>query len=254
MSRGESTPMDIFRVITLQLNTGSPYASWVQKFYPAAPIWTIGVEFQFYLLFPFFALFLSRYGIKYILLLVFMAIGIRYNMTILSSKNLYTDFYHSIIGRIDQFLIGMLFAVLVSKGYFSWLRNKILALLFSGVAFFLLMYFLPFRSNPSYTYFFFTIEAVLWGSIVISYFLVVIQIPRILDSTFSKLGEISFSIYLLHLPIGMMVSKILDLGVPTSTDELLYQFLLKLMITVFVSFVSFYSIEKPFMSLRVKYT
>lgn len=254
MNRAQSTPMDILRVITLQLNTGSPYASWAQDFYPAAPIWTIGVEFQFYLLFPFFSLFLLKYGIRYLLLLILIMIGIRYNMTILSSKPLYTDFYHSIIGRLDQFLIGMLFACLVNRGYFSWLKNKLFALVFFSATLFLLMYILPFRAKPFYSYYFFTIESVLWGCIVVSYFLVEIKLPRIGDTIFSKLGEISFSIYLLHLPIGFMLSKSLNLPAPGTTYELLPIFLLKLSITVIVSFITFYTIERPFMSMRVKYT
>ncbi|QIM64073.1 acyltransferase family protein [Frederiksenia canicola] len=254
MSRSESTPMDIFRVITLQLNTGSPHASWAQKFYPAAPIWTIGVEFQFYLIFPFLALFLSKYGSRYLALLIVLMISIRYNMEVLSSKPMYTDFYHSIIGRMDQFLVGMLFAVWVNKGYFNWLKNKFIAVFFSLLVFFVLMYALPFRAKVSYTYIHFTVEAILWGVIVVAYFLVDIKIPRLLDLLFSKLGEISFSIYLLHLPIGMMLSKSLSLVPPQNISELCFQFLFKLIVTIIVSFITFYTIEKPFMSLRVKYT
>lgn len=254
LSRAESTPMDILRVITLQLNTGSPHASWAQVFYPAAPIWTIAVEFQFYLLFPFFALFLSKYGIRYLILLVIIMVGIRYNMTVLSSKPLYKDFYHSIIGRLDEFLIGMVFAVLVNRGYFAWLKNKLLALCFASIALFLLMYILPFKSKPSCSYFFFTIEAILWGCIVVSYFLVSIKLPKLFDNFLSRLGEISFSIYLLHLPIGIMLTKSLTLPIPNTAYELISQFLLKLFVTVGVSFMTFYAIEKPFMSLRVKYT
>ncbi|MCI7352780.1 MAG: acyltransferase [[Actinobacillus] rossii] len=246
--------MDILRIITLQLNTGSSHASWAQAFYPAAPIWTIAVEFQFYLLFPFFALFLSKYGIRYLILLVIIMVGIRYNMTVLSSKPLYKDFYHSIIGRLDEFLIGMVFAVLVNRGYFAWLKHKLLALCFASIALFLLMYILPFRSKPSCSYFFFTIEAILWGCIVVSYFLVSIKLPKLFDNFLSRLGEISFSIYLLHLPIGIMLTKSLTLPIPNAAYELISQFLLKLFVTVGVSFMTFYTIEKPFMSLRVKYT
>lgn len=254
MSRATSTPMDIFRLLTLQLNTGSPYASWAQQFYPAAPIWTIAVEFQFYLLFPFLALFLSRYGVKYLVILALLMIGIRYNMSVLSSKPLYTDFYHSIIGRLDQFLVGMLFAVLVSRGYFSWVKSKLGAFVLGSVAILLLMYVLPYRFKPSHTYFYFTVEAVLWACIVVSYFLVAMNVPKIWDRVFSKLGEISFSMYLLHLPIGIMLTKALGLPHPITTSELLIQFVFKLLVTIGVSFITFYVIERPFMSLRVKYT
>ena len=76
-SRQTSTPMDIFRILTLQLNTGHSYTGWGHEVYPSGPIWTISVEFQFYLLFPFLALFLARYGAKYLLGLVFLMILIK---------------------------------------------------------------------------------------------------------------------------------------------------------------------------------
>lgn len=53
INRQNSDPMDILRLLTLQLNTGNPYTGWGQQFFPSGPIWTIGVEFQFYLLFLF---------------------------------------------------------------------------------------------------------------------------------------------------------------------------------------------------------
>lgn len=52
-------------------------------FYPSGPIWTIAVEFQFYLIFPLLSLFLNRYGIRYFVGLVILMIATRFNIAIL---------------------------------------------------------------------------------------------------------------------------------------------------------------------------
>ena len=256
VNRAASTPMDIFRILTLQLNTGQSYTGWGHDFYPTGPIWTIAVEFQFYLLFPFLALFLCRYGVRYLVILAILMVAIRFNIqTLAGSKSLYWNFYHTIIGRLDQFLIGMIFAVFYHRGYLGFLRSKILAIgvsLFSFVGF---MYLFTFQKNSIfYTSFSFMLEAILWGMVVLSYVIVNINIPKFLDGLLSKLGEVSFSLYILHLPIGAMVNKLLELPVPTTVIESLFYSFLKLMVVILVSFVTFYAIEKPFMSLRVKYT
>ena len=256
VNRAASTPMDIFRILTLQLNTGQSYTGWGHDFYPTGPIWTIAVEFQFYLLFPFLALFLCRYGVRYLVILAILMVAIRFNIqTLAGSKSLYWNFYHTIIGRLDQFLIGMIFAVFYHRGYLGFLRSKILAIgvsLFSFVGF---MYLFTFQKNSIfYTSFSFMLEAILWGMVVLSYVIVNINIPKFLDGLLSKLGEVSFSLYILHLPIGAMVNKLLELPVPTTVIESLFYSFLKFIVVILVSLVTFYAIEKPFMSLRVKYT
>lgn len=67
------------------------------------------------------------------------------------------------------------------------------------------------------------------------------------------MGGISFSIYLLHLPIGMMVIKLFYFQVATTFSHLLLQWLIIILAVFLVSLLSYHVIEKPFMSLRVKY-
>ena len=54
VGRGDSTPLDVLRLLTLQLNTGggAAVAVWgMEAYFPIGPVWTVAVEFQFYLLF-----------------------------------------------------------------------------------------------------------------------------------------------------------------------------------------------------------
>lgn len=255
VNRAESTPMDIFRILTLQLNTGHSYTGWGHEFFPSGPIWTIAVEFQFYLLFPFLALFLSKYGIRYLVALVIFMIALRFNINVLTQKGMYWNFYHSIFGRLDQFVIGMIFAVAYQKGYFALFQKKLTALIVTFISVAFLMFLFTFdKSSAVYTYFSFTLEAIFWGLIAVSYLSVKLPDIKWVDLSLAKLGEISFSIYILHLPIGNMLNKVFSLPVPTTILESFALSLMKGLVTIVVSFFTFYLIEKPFMSLRVKYT
>lgn len=249
-SRQTSTPMDIFRILTLQLNTGHSYTGWGHQFYPSGPIWTIGVEFQFYLLFPFLALFLARFGIKYLLGLILLIVLVKFNLFVLKGDGIYYNLYHSIIGRLDQFLIGMLFAVLYKARFFQRVNgNNVVALC---ILIFSLLVLMGQFGNKNFLSF--TIEAACWGGVVVSYLSMNLFHSVILDKFLAKLGELSFSIYLLHLPIIDMLNKTFSYSSPTTLTELFLAFVWKVPVVIMIAFLTFNVVEKPFMSLRVKYT
>lgn len=249
-SRQTSTPMDILRILTLQLNTGHKFTGWGHEFYPSGPIWTIGVEFQFYLLFPFLALFLARYGIRYLIGLSLLMVLIKYNLFILKGKDVYYNLYHSIIGRLDQFLIGMMFAVLYKSSFFQKIKENKFAILLILVLSLLILIAHFGKKNALI----FSIEAICWGGIIISYLSINIFNSSLLDKILAKLGELSFSIYLLHLPVIDMINRYFNLTSATTLTESLLYFMWKVPIVIMVAFLTFNVIEKPFMSLRVKYT
>ena len=249
-SRQTSTPMDIFRILTLQLNTGHSYTGWGHQFYPSGPIWTIGVEFQFYLLFPFLALFLARFGVKYLLGLILLIVLIKFNLLILKGGGIYYNLYHSIIGRLDQFLIGMLFAVLYKARFFQRINGNNIAAL--CILIFSLLVLMGQFGNKNFLSF--TIEAVCWGGVVVSYLSMNLFHSVILDKFLAKLGELSFSIYLLHLPIIDMLNKFFSCSPPTTLIELFIALAWKVPVVIMIAFLTFNVVEKPFMSLRVKYT
>jgi len=81
-----------------------------------------------------------------------------------------------------------------------------------------------------------------------------ITIDNLLDTILSKLGEISFSLYLIHLPVGMFVNKLLGFVSPNTLSDSLLQSCVRMIPIILISMLMFNLIEKPFMSLRVKYT
>ena len=92
------------------------------------------------------------------------------------------------------------------------------------------------------------------GRVVCSYFLVGIKFNNLLDTILSKLGEIRFSLYLIHLPVGMFVNKLLGFVSPNTLSDSLLQSCVRMIPIILISMLMFNLIEKPFMSLRVKYT
>jgi acyltransferase 3 len=259
INRANSTPLDLLRIITLQLNTGNPTTGWGHEFFPIGPIWTIAVEFQFYLLFPFFMIFLRKFGIRYLLLLLSFILVTRFVVVSLNSQDIYYNLYHSIIGRLDQFVIGILLGVLYIRGYFTKLNN-----IYSFLCIFLALISLTFLmfgnvdvSNKYYSsVFYFSLEGLLWSLVILGYISFNLshnKIINILSKNLAFLGSLSFSIYLLHLPIGIIVTNILSLSEPNSITESIINTSIRLPFIIAVSLLSFYAIEKPFMSLRVKY-
>lgn len=69
--------------------------------------WTVVVETQLYLLFPFLLVFFQKMGIRYLVGLVVMALAIRRGIWFI--RGTVQDLaYSTIFGRIDQFLRGMI--------------------------------------------------------------------------------------------------------------------------------------------------
>ena len=68
--------------------------------------WTIAVEFQFYLIFPFLLRFVREGGLRYVAGFVVLAIVLR-GLGVVHGSNARDLSYFTIIGRIDQFLIGI---------------------------------------------------------------------------------------------------------------------------------------------------
>lgn len=254
-SRQVSTPMDIFRIITLQLNTGQSFTGWGHDFYPSGPIWTIAVEFQFYLIFPFLSLFLNRYGIRYLVGLVILMIATRFNIAVIKGGDIYYNAYHTIVGRLDQFIIGMILGYYYQKGTFNFLIKWRYQLFFLAITILIFTHLFKFKKTTiMYTSLSFTLEAILWGSITLCY--LHIQLPRIkkLSIIFSYLGMCSFSMYLLHLPIGNMLNDLIGWNPPQDILTSLYQSTIRIIVIVLVSFCTFNLVEKPFMNMRIKYT
>lgn len=250
VTRPTSSPDDIFRLLTLQLNTG-PFND---KVFPVGPIWTIAVEFQFYLIFPFLALFMSQYGYKHLLLLIACAVIIKLGVVTIKGDSQFGNLYNTITGRLDQFLIGMLFGLAYNRidkiKLLAHRSIKCISLLASVLA--ITLYFLADKSLWFKSVIGFTLEGVLWGWFIVSYLKIPFTINRHIDSLLCNLGAISFSMYLLHFPIGEAL-KASGLIYKNGMSFIESTALIILPVVIVISTLTYNAIEKPFLSMKVKY-
>ncbi|MFJ3367858.1 acyltransferase family protein [Pseudomonas sp. NPDC086251] len=220
-------------------------------------LWTIAVEFQFYLIFPFFIAFMSRYGARYVLGVVVLAVAVRV-LLFVRDTTVIDAAYSTLVGRIDQFCIGMLMAIIFKSR--SRLLSSPVALVLSVVGVYL--WFVLFSRithggyygdasayNPIWIISP-TIEALAWAGLALAYLQQRWQMPRILDSVLCYLGGISFSMYAWHFPIVQIFGRFTaDLEV-----SWYWLFLFAVLPTIIaVSSLSYYIIEKPFFGFRTSY-
>ncbi|MDM5136554.1 acyltransferase [Aeromonas salmonicida] len=227
--------------------------------------WTIAVEFQFYLIFPFLALFLHRYGIGYIIKfslfwLIWRVVIVAYfGDTLSSDKYLSNHYYYlTILGRLDQLLIGMVVGYLYIKKR-DVFTHPILLLIASVIVFFGLiwlrdngLWYIPTAYVTSFSY----VEACMWGLFILCYTSCSIQIPTIIDRSLAKLGELSFSEYIFHGLILYSFHK--AVGVISFVDNInlnaVLNFVVVLIVILVFAKMTYGLIEKPFFSFRKKYT
>lgn len=252
ISRATSTPMDILRILTLQLNTGHPTTGWGNQVYPAGQMWTIAVEFQFYLIFPFLSIFMRNDGVKTMLGIILVMLMIKYSMVTFNGPKMYWAFYHTIIGRLDQFIIGMICGYLYLKRQKLSLSQASLVMAFAFVGLTIVLY-LNKLNNPEFITVSLTVEATLWALVIYAYLTANFKINKRADTVLSYLGTLSFSMYLLHRPVYYVIQRN---GLPVDSEPMLHILKVVLIVipaTVIASSITYRFIEKPFLSMRVKY-
>jgi len=252
INRENSTPLDILRVLTLQLNTGNPYTGWGNNIFPSGPIWTIAVEFQFYLIFPFIINIMHKQGTSKIFLFMLCMIIIRSLIVLSSSSNSYDNLYHSITGRLDQFLWGVLFGYYYIKQKGKGFKiPQSLSMIFLGLL--IVSMLMIYRSHSNfYNIFSFNIEALGWSLFLMGYLTLNIKFFGLIDSSLAYLGGLSYSLYLTHLPVGLILSHKLSNHLHFN-NSLFFTILIIFPVCIFISWITFNGIEKPFLMMRKKY-
>ncbi|MFM0031179.1 acyltransferase [Paraburkholderia madseniana] len=221
-------------------------------------IWTIAVEFQFYLIFPFIIGFFARYGTRYLIGLICFAILVR-AMMYLTDGTIQDGAYWTILGRIDQFAIGMIAAVIYGLRR-KWLASPValaLSLFVVWAWFFVFTRWTGgFYGKDTATSIAWVIspaaEALVWGAAALAYLQQKWTMPVLADKTFAYLGGISFSMYMWHYPVILIFYKYFPdwNGSPHWYMDFA---LIALPTIIAISSLSYFIIERPFFALRTIY-
>lgn len=220
--------------------------------------WTIAVEFQFYLIFPFLLILLNKEGPKRLFLLLLAAVLIRsFALTIATSPRDLA--YWTIVGRIDQFLLGMLAAWFVARHPGAARVSARLAPLAAGLVVALLFGFNQaggWAKDAWWKLYWPTVEGLVWMVFIVCYVAAGARLPRWASAPLAGLGRLSYSMYLVHFPIMMWLAGGPFLWRPFESAFLsafVDTWALLLPITLGVSIVTYLAIEKPFLGLRRRY-
>ncbi len=235
-------------------------------------MWTVWVELQFYLIFPFLILFVRRHGTRYLWGVLGLLLVLRLLVFAASGEVRYLA-YETLFGRLDQFVVGMLMGRLwlaqgrhlpPSRGAPAkdlsciWLLPAG-AVLLLGLHLFSLKAGFTDIPNPIWTVWP-LIEAGLWAGLVWVYLLARWPGPTAfkarIDHALAALGAVSFSTYVFHNLV--LAAYNAHWGVVPFTgndrrDAILTGLLCVLPLVMLMANLTYHVIEKPFLSLRRSY-
>jgi len=229
------------------------------KYMVTAAVWTIAVEFSFYLIFPFLARFTLTYGPYFLIKAVFLVVVLKLAAYLSSEKATYM-IYTTIIGRLDQFLIGMLFAQLADIYLPKIIQYRWVAIAAISVWFILELqgyYGGFFGSQPKNVIWIFwpSIEAIGWSCLILTYTRLRINLPQRATELLETGANISFSFYLWHLIVIFLFQKLLNAphwGMQTFLNVTLAS-IATFIVSWIIAQISYSTIEAPFLNLRKKY-
>ena len=235
-------------------------------------MWTIWVELQFYLLFPFLIMFARRYGSRYLWGVLALMFVLRALVFAASGEVRYIA-YETLFGRLDQFVVGMLLGRMwlakdemqIEHGLKSakslhvlWLLPATLLVLGVLHLFSLKVGFAELKSPVWVVWP--LLEGAVWGSFVWVYLQVRWPGPEAIKGNIDKglaaLGAVSFSTYVFHNLVLAAYNN--HAGIVHFTglerfDTILTGLLVVLPLVMLMSAFTYHLIEKPFLSMRKSY-
>jgi peptidoglycan/LPS O-acetylase OafA/YrhL len=248
-------------------NIGAPPTS---RHFITGPAWSISVEFTFYLVFPFLALFTRQRGAAYLFGVLGLMAVIKLAAYGASASPTHM-LYSTLIGRFDQFIWGMLAALLhlkITPSIATWPRARrygLFALAATAIYGALMIqagqasYFLSEARQPFWLAWG-TIEALCWSAIILAY----LALPSshvgktMVSSWAAAAGAWSFSFYMWHALVIYTLHhysgfELAEMGGAALAATLLGHFAVALMLTLALARLSFSVIEAPFLALRRVY-
>lgn len=223
-----------------------------------AMFWAVVVEFQCYLIFPWLNSLVNSKGIRFLLHVILLALTFRLLVVYSTDASPRDISYRTILGRIDQFCIGMALARLyVQRGWANcspfWIIPSVAAVVL------LLVTFNAAGGYPNegkWKIIWPTVEAVMWSAFIVSFLSFGRQLPRIMAAVMTWAGKVSYSVYLLHFAVLIAVVRsdlYVELTGRSYLDALITTAVVVAPLAWAIGAMTYSMIERPFLSLRPKY-
>ncbi|HEU4665941.1 MAG TPA: acyltransferase [Dokdonella sp.] len=221
-------------------------------------LWTIAIEWQYYLLFPLLLPVLKTGWLRQLAGMLAVLLLVRAGAVFLGA-NARDLGYLTILGRLDQFLVGMCAAWLfrnrpLSRGSGAALAGAALAAMLAALAAFNAAGGWP--ATPAWTVAWPTVEAVLWAAFVVGYVDAANAATGLWSRLIARIGEISYSIYLVHFVVIWFLLRAGVRFAPSGrivADALLETLLFALPLTLAIASLTYRYVERPFLRLRGRY-
>ncbi|HKO62277.1 MAG TPA: acyltransferase [Pyrinomonadaceae bacterium] len=241
--------LDLKYTLTFLLFAGNWACAWWG--YPpsaAAPLWSVSIEEQFYLLWP---LVINAFGIKRIVqvsvAMLFIAFGARLVLIIADTKP--PGIWCNTFARLDPIACGALLAVSLRGAAPSIRKNKRVIMCLAGATLFVVVSGFTRTAGWSSLIFF---PAVAVGSVLI--FLSCLSATMIKNrwsAALIYLGRISYGLYVFHLLALTIAARWSSFS--NEPTRLAAKFLLGAILTLLFAVVSYEVFEKYFLRLKEKY-
>lgn len=224
--------------------------------------WTISLEFLFYLVFPFLARFAMEGGMRYllgwlVLLLFFKAAAFTVN------ANSTLMYFSTFVGRFDQFLIGMIAAMVYARHsarlhrLAPWLVLGSIALVMWNTAQMHRIASFSAGTAPHAPFWIVwsLIESAGWALLILGWTAFRLRMPDIVERVLSHGGKISFSFYLLHMALLHLLAQQVGVVRPFQIGWLDTLFMIGATygMTWMLATLSYHVIEEPFLRMRRRY-
>lgn len=237
--------------------------------------WSLIIEAQFYLIFPFIHPFIERKyresGIKGVLLYVVGLLMLTWTVrwgTLLETGSSQQVSYWTIFGRIDQFVLGALFFYIYNR--YIQVTNKYLATSLFIVAALLLFFFMDwfnkmggfykYSGYPSTAWVWVavpTIEGLLYGALIATYLKISENFSGYVAKGVAYVGTISYSIYLSNVFFIPLLEKLHAITSFTGTtgfgEYFLWGMVIGFPLIILFSSLTYSFVEKPFLVRRQRY-
>lgn len=166
--------------------------------------WSIGIEIIFYFFFPFLIYFVNRFPKRgFTTLIIFIFFSLYLSATIYENSDLknFWEIYLGLINHLYFFMFGILFAYLyIKKSHFFNIQKKVII----AILFLIMIFVFSYQVELHNVHLVSNMNRIVFSFLIVLLFLLVVAYNRYINiksytnKLANHLGEISYTVYLLH--------------------------------------------------------